>query len=237
MQRFFGVQLDLVPALVTVCGLLYLIALALEPRAALQIRGLDFLSPSTRALYVVGQTGRGAFLSGAWWTIFTAVYLHGSLLHIVFNMWWLRSLGAEAQESFGRARFFVLFAASGAGGFLLTCLLGRYPSVGASGSIFGLLGALLVYGRRRGGSWGEALSRQMLQWAVILFIFGLMMERVDNWAHLGGFVTGVLIARRMPGAEQRAEGRGMQALAIGLAVVTVVGFLLSVVRFLPLLRG
>jgi membrane associated rhomboid family serine protease len=106
------------------------------------------------------------------------------------------------------------------------------PSVGASGSIFGLLAALIVYGRRSGGG---MMTRQLWQWAIIMFAFGLFPGlRVNNWAHAGGFVAGWLLAQTMPTSDTR-EGRGVQILALALLVLTAAGFVLSFVNVTSIL--
>ncbi len=231
LSRLFGGRLDLVMLLVGACVLLFALSIALDPAAALRpARPLDILSPSSRALYQLGMTGGLATATGAWWTILTAIYLHGGPLHILFNVMWIRDLGRASEEVFGPARFFVIWTAAGAGGFVLSNLMGAHPTIGASGSIFGLLGAMIAHSRRRGSTMNSMVSRQMIQWAVLLFIFGFMMRGVNNLAHLGGFATGFLMGRVLPGAGERREGRPMQSTAIVLLVVTLVAFALAAVR-------
>ena len=123
-----------------------------------------------------------------WWTPITAIYLHGSLLHsFFFNMMWVRQLGPVVEELFGPFRLFAIFTIAGFTGFLASTLAGHELTLGASGSIFGLLAAAIAYGRRAGS---QLFTRQFLQWAVLLFIMGFVMPGVDNWAHGGGFVGG-----------------------------------------------
>ncbi|HZL85107.1 MAG TPA: rhomboid family intramembrane serine protease [Candidatus Krumholzibacteria bacterium] len=234
LQRLFGHHLQLVPLITITCIVLYVTSIALDLRAALTPSGglMGILSPSSRALFLLGMTGRPALEIGHWWTLLTAVYLHGGLLHIFFNVMWIRQLGTFAEEELGPARFFVLYSLAGAGGFLASSLLGNGPSIGASGSIFGLLGAMISFRRRRGGT-RDVMTQQFVTWAVVLFAFGLFMRGVDNWAHLGGFVTGFAFGHRVRGAHERPEGRGVQLAALGLLVLTLAGFLLSIVRLLP----
>ena len=237
LSSLFGGRLDLVVILMGTCVLLFAFSIALDPAAALRpARPLDILSPSSRALYRLGMTGGWASAAGAWWTILTAIYLHGGPLHILFNVMWIRDLGRAAEDVFGPARFFVVWTAAGAGGFVLSNLVGTYfgdgpsPTIGASGSIFGLLGAMIAHSRRRRSTLGSGVSRQMIQWAVLLFIFGFMMRGVNNLAHLGGFATGFLFGRMLPGAAERREGRTMQITAILLVAATLVAFVLTIVR-------
>ena len=96
--------------------------------------------------------------------------------------------------------------------------------------LFGLgFSVQLMRGERRGASVLPVYLRRL----AVLFAFGLVFPGVDNWAHLGGFVTGFAFGHRVRGARERPEGRGVQLAALGLLVLTLAGFLLSIVRFLP----
>jgi rhomboid protease GluP len=185
---------------------------------------LSILSPGGRALYQLGMTGGLAWQLGWWWTLFTAIYLHGSLLHIVFNVMWIRNLGPAVTEVFGPARAFVLFNLGGAFGFLVSNVMTNAPTIGASGSIFGLLGALIVYGRRRGSS---MMSQQLWQWAIVLFVFGFLMPGINNWAHAGGFAGGWGCAYLMGFIDEQRESTAMVLLALAFIAVTVIGIILS----------
>jgi rhomboid protease GluP len=225
LQRVVGSHLDLISLIVATCVTLYVIALLLQPEAITQPRGLlSLLSPGTRALYQLGMTGGLAWQLGWWWTLFTAIYLHGSVLHILFNVMWIRNLGPPVSEMFGPGRAFVIFNVAGAFGFLVSNVMGNAPTIGASGSIFGLLAALIVYGRRRGSS---MMSQQMWQYAIVLFIFGFLMPGINNWAHGGGFVGGWVAAYLMGFIDEQRESSWMLLLALGFIAVTLVGIGLS----------
>ena len=225
LQRLVGHNLDLFSLIVASCVTLYAIALLLQPEAITQLRGmLSILSPGGRALYQLGMTGGLAWQLGWWWTLFTAIYLHGSLLHIVFNVMWIRNLGPAVTEVFGTARAFVLFNLGGAFGFLVSNVMTNTPTIGASGSIFGLLGALIVYGRRRGSS---MMSQQLWQWAIVLFVFGFLMPGINNWAHAGGFAGGWGCAYLMGFIDEQRESTAMVLLALAFIAVTLIGIILS----------
>jgi rhomboid protease GluP len=227
LQRLFGLKLDLVSLIVTCCITLYVTSLVLQPEALLEVGGLfSFLSPGQRALYQLGMTGGIAWQQGWWWTLLSAIYLHGSVLHIFFNVMWIRSLGPMVTDAYGPARAFVLFSLAGVAGFLLSNSLSRNPSIGASGAIFGLLAAMIVYGRKRGGT---AMTMQFWQWAIIMFAMGFVMSGVNNWAHAGGFAGGWVTAEAMQFSEKR-ESRAVQLLALALIGLTVAGFVLSFIK-------
>ncbi len=238
LQRWFGRQLDLIPMIVTACIVLYVASLALDPRAVLASVSLsnffNLLAPGQRALYQLGMTGGLAWQQGWWWTVLTAIYLHGSLLHIFFNLMWVRDLGPVVTQAYGPARAFVIFTIAGALGFLVSNLVGGSPTIGASGSIFGLLAALIVYARRTGHSMMKA---QLWQWAIILFAFGFFMSGVNNFAHAGGFAGGWLSAHLMPAQHEKRETPAVQITAIALIVLTAAGVVLSFIKVTAAIMG
>lgn len=191
-MRKLGLQLDFPHLITVVCVGMYVLALALDPSAIFEFRGMNFLAPSNDASFKVGMTGAyPVFAFGRWWTVITAIYLHGGLLHIGFNVMWIRQLAPVVEDLYSPMRLFVIFTVAGVTGFIASAVMGSGFTLGASGSIFGLLAAAIVYGRRVGSN---MFTRQFMQWAVILFIFGLVFPGVDNWAHGGGFVGGYATA-------------------------------------------
>jgi len=235
LQRLVGGRLDLDAVVIAGCVALYLLALALQPEAIFRPRSLlSILSPGPRALYMLGMTSGPVWHAGWWWTLLTAIYLHGGLLHIFFNLMWVRQLGPAVTSVYGPGRSFILFSLSGALGFLLSNLASGAPTVGASGSIFGLLAALLVYGRRRHVS---LLTAQLWQYAVVLFVLGFVMPGVNNWAHFGGFAGGWLAASLMRFDDERRETPWVQLAALALLALTVAGVILSLVSAGRILIG
>jgi len=229
LQRLLGGGLDLTNAITIACVVLYVISLALDPSALLQIRGIfDLLSPSGLSLFRLGMTGGYAMALGHWWTLCTAVFLHGSAIHILFNMAIMRRYLPMVADLYGNARAFIIFMVAGIAGFALSNLLGAPNTIGASGAIFGLLGALISYGHRTGQSY---VTGQLWTSAILMFVMSFMMSRsVNNWAHAGGFAGGWVAAQLMPTTHQR-EGMLVIGLAGTLALVTLAGFVLSFVLF------
>jgi rhomboid protease GluP len=211
------------------CVGLYVVSLLVDPGAVLRPRGmLAVFAPSAQALWALGATGSLAWELGRWWTVLTAIYLHGGVLHILFNLLWIRQLGPAIEELFGPARFVVIFTTAGALGFLVSNTTGIPFTVGASGSTFGLLGALVAYGAKRGGTVGRLVMREYAVWAVILFVYGLLPGTgVNNWAHAGGFAGGFGAGWLLALAERRAESPLDHLLASALIVLTVVAFALT----------
>ena len=238
LQRALGRGLSVTGLIIQTCIALYVIGLLLDIGAVLHPEGgvLSLLSPSSRALFQTGMTGGPAWRAGLYWTLLTAIFLHGGLLHIFFNLLWVRQLMPQIEEFYGSARAFIIFTVSGAAGFLMSNLIVNTSTIGASGSIFGLVAAAIVYGRRHGGTWGQVVVRQLWQTAILMFVMGFVISGVNNWAHLGGFVGGFAIAELMARARPR-EGRAAVFVAAGLALATLGGFIASFVIVTRALMG
>jgi len=232
LNKLFGTKIDILALIPTACIALYVLSLLLDLESALNTGGglFGMLSPGMSALFSLGMTVSLPQLSTPWWTVFTSIYLHDGLLHILFNIMWIRQLGPQVGEFYGPARFFIIYTAGGVLGFVISNMLSGAPTMGASGSIFGLFGALIVYGRWHGGSLAM-MTRQVWQWAIVLLIFGFMMSRVNNYAHIGGFVGGYLSARLLVSGTNRGEGRIVILIALLCVVVTALGFGLSFYSF------
>jgi rhomboid protease GluP len=210
---------------------LYVLAVAIDLRAALSPRGfMNLLAPSNRALFTLGMTGGVAWAQGHWWTLLSATFLHGGILHIVFNVMWIRSLGPEVEAIYGSARAFLIFVLAGAAGFLASNYVGGAPTIGASGAIFGLLAALIAHGRRAGRS---LMTAQVWSWALVLFVFGFLMPGVNNLAHGGGFAGGYAAALAFGSGVRGQEGPGTQILAVAAALLALFAVVLSAWTFGP----
>ncbi|MGN0992658.1 MAG: rhomboid family intramembrane serine protease [Bacilli bacterium] len=132
---------------------------------------------------------------GQYYRLFTSMFIHANLFHILFNMYALYLLGAQAEGFFGKGKFLVIYILSGISGSLLSILLNQGAvSVGASGAIFGILGALLYFGYNNRVYLGNTLIREIVPVIIINLAFGFMMTGVDNFAHIGGLIGGITTA-------------------------------------------
>lgn len=227
LLRRLGQDLGFVELVIGGCALLYLATL-LADTAHLSVGGGGFslLSPSRESLFLFGASGAGpVLLYGRWWTLLSAGWLHGGLLHIVFNMLWLRQLAPAVAEYYGPARMVLVYTVAGVAGFglstvgpvflpfLAPVLGGGGMTVGASAPIFGLLGALVWYGRRVSG----AVGRQAWMFAALLFAFGFVWAHTggntDNWAHIGGFLGGLAVAALLNPLKPERVDHAIAALA------------------------
>src|SRR5206468_9032661 len=134
------------------------------------------------------------YIRHEWYRLITAMFLHGGLIHIGFNMMSLMQLGPALEELYGSARYFFLYVVTGAFGFLISAAFGNY-SLGASGALLGLVGAMLAVTTKRGGSFMRELRSRLISSVVILFMLGFAGMGLDNTAHFAGLASGFVIGK------------------------------------------
>jgi rhomboid protease GluP len=202
---------------------IYVISLLLNPSGfGLTLNPLTFLSPSGPILELLGATGRVPIEAyQRYWTLISANYLHGGILHIFFNMAAFRQLGLLVAREYGVYRMFVIYILGGVIGFFVSYLASVSWTIGASASVCSLAGALLYYGKSRGGVYGRTLYRQIGIWVVLLFIFGILLPVINNWAHGGGIAAGIGLGFVLGYQERKKENIFHKLLAGGLAVLTL----------------
>ena len=193
------------------------LAMALASRSVIDFAGLD--------LRPWGANFGPLTLSGQWWRLFTYMFVHGGILHIAFNMWCLWDLGALCESLYGRWTYAAVYVMCGVGGGIASVAWNpRVLSVGASGAIFGLAGALIAsfyLGEFSLPSFAlKGTLRSLLFFAGFNIFFGTMMSGVDNACHFGGLgiglVLGALIAKIAP---QQDVLRRAGVLTVGALIV------------------
>lgn len=195
---------------------------------------------------LLGMKINELILSGQVWRLVTPMFLHGSLLHIAFNMYALVIIGLPLERRFGHVRFLLLYVAGAFAGNVFSFLLTENPSLGASTAIFGLLGAEAVFlyrNRELFGRQARTALTNILQVAVINLLIGLS-PGIDNWGHLGGLFGGLLFTW-FGGPLLRMEGlyplyhvedeRGPAAAFAAFGLVLVSFGALAALRFLGML--
>jgi rhomboid protease GluP len=165
-----------------------------------------------------------------WWTILTSSSLHGGIRHIAFNMMALHQLGPFVTHEYGTARFLIIYVVSGIAGFVLSYLVGIHYTLGASASVCGLIGAILYYGKSRGGSFGTAIYRQAMGWIIGLILFGLLLPGINNWAHGGGIAAGIAVGFALGYEERQRETLPHRVIAALFALVTAGAVLFTVIQ-------
>ena len=134
-----------------------------------------------------------AVRAGQYYRLFTAAFIHGGLLHLVVNMYSLYIVGSQVESYMGKFKFCLIYLFSALAGSLLSITVSSYASVGASGAIFGLLGSLLYFGYHYRVYLGNVLRSQIIPLIIVNLLLGFMVPGIDNFAHIGGLIGGVLM--------------------------------------------
>lgn len=239
LLRRLGNDFGFLSLVVYGCSALYMISVVLTLMVGGNVMGrglFSILSPGQFAITLLGVSGAyPVFVERRWWTVLSAGWLHGGALHILFNMMAFRQIAPAIADIYGGPRMVIIYTISSACGFLLSSLAGRFMpplpilggasfTLGASAAIFGLLGALMHYGRRGGSS---MMRSQVTSYVVTMFIFGLIMPGIDNYAHAGGFLGGYLASAWLDPLKPERVNHMIGALAC--LVATALAILASIV--------
>jgi rhomboid protease GluP len=198
---------QLVKTIITLNIVMFIVSIVIDPRlGSLNFNPFHFLSPSNQSLLILGSTGTiPVFQLHRWWSLMAANYLHGGLLHILFNMIAIRQLAPLAIQEFGINRTIILYTLGGVGGFFISTLAGVQLTIGASAALCSLIGAILYYGKSRGGIYGKNILSQVGGWAIGIAIFGFMVPGINNWGHGGGMLIGALLGHFLGYSEKTKE--------------------------------
>jgi rhomboid protease GluP len=202
---------------------IYVISLLLNPKGfGLALNPLTFLSPSGQILELLGATGKVPIDAyQRYWTLVSANYLHGGILHIFFNMVAFHQLGLLVSREYGAYRMFIIYTVGGVIGLFISYLAAVPWTIGASASVCSLAGALLYYAKSRGGVYGRALYKQIGIWVIILFLFGIMVPMINNWGHGGGLAAGIGLGFLLGYQERKKENVFHKLLAGSCAIITI----------------
>jgi len=132
----------------------------------------------------------------------------------------LAQLGPFILQEFGIYRFFNIYILAGIAGFIVSLIFGVPFTIGASASLCGLIGAIIYYGKSRGGYYGEAIYKQAMGWVAGLVIFGILISGINNWAHGGGLLSGIGLAYIMGYNDQKPESAWHKNLAAATILIT-----------------
>lgn len=245
LLRSLGTDLGFVPFITATCATVYVLSL-FASGGNIRMDGLfGLLGPSTASLFLFGATSPlFVFGAGRWWTILSASWLHGGLLHIVMNMLALRQLGPAVAELYGPGRMVIIYTAGGVAGFLLSVLWGMFLppipflggggslTMGASACITGLLGAIYYYGHRGGSSMARSYAVNSILMIVVQGIF--LQGIINNLAHLGGFAGGYVASRVLdPLKPERGDHIAIALVCLAVSLLSVAASVLTGLSFLP----
>jgi membrane associated rhomboid family serine protease len=185
-----------------------------------------FVSPSVGDVVRWGGTFGYNILHGEWWRLVTAVFVHIGIIHIAFNMYVFWGLGLIAERLLGRWNFLATYLLTGIAGNVLSLLLKpNIVGAGASGAIFGIAGvliAVLQFGRLNvPNEQLKPLKQEVVKLALYNLLIGAVVARINNIAHLGGLIYGLLLGLLFAWSTRFDSGTRLKIQRIGLAVATV----------------
>lgn len=165
-----------------------------------------------------------AIQEGQWWRLVTSAFLHGSLIHIAFNMALLYAFGAQLERGFGSARFLLMYAGSLFGGALAVMLFNwAQPTLGASGAVLGLAGAFGLALHERGI---PPQQSPIFGLVILNLALPLLMPGISFWGHFGGVAAGVLIAYLLIWLPRRSRGTSAASgVSMGTGAMVMMGAL------------
>lgn len=223
LVRVYLSPTHIIRAIIMVNSFFFAISILLNPTTMnLSINPFTLFSPSNKILLLLGATGTIPIDQfHRWWTLVSASYLHGGILHIFFNMVVLRQIAPLILQEYGFNRTVILYTLGGMIGFYVSYLVGVPFTIGASASLFALIGSILYYGKSRGGVYGQIIFKQIIGWVIGLFLFGLLVPGINNWAHGGGLGGGILLGFLLGYKERKKETYSHKILANFCIVLTI----------------
>ena len=214
---------ELVRFLVTANIVLYITSLFMAPgQVSFNLNPMAFLSPSIGVLFKLGASGTfPVFAEDRWWTLITANYLHGSLLHLLFNVSALRAVGKINNEIYTPSRLFLIYFLGGLFSMAVSSLAGIPLTLGASGAVCALIGSM-SYNEWR-ASKGNLKMRiaSVGIWVALIVITGLVLPNVNNWAHGVGFVSGFVLGALFWTQSTESETKIFPVAAVSCMLLTI----------------
>ena len=192
------------------------------------------------ALSRLGARRTDLILHGEVWRLVMPIFLHGSLMHIIMNSWVLMDLGPTLEELYGSARYLFLYIVIGIFSFMVSAWWHPFGiSIGASGSLMGLIGLMIAITKRHGGVLAEMYRKQLVRWVVYIFVFGFFIGGIDNAAHLGGLVAGYLLGRVFEPHQPMNASERQRAYLLGwsAALVVLASFAAMLMQFFRATQG
>lgn len=133
-------------------------------------------------------------LNGEYYRLLSCIFMHGGIIHLLCNMYCLYVIGPQVESFFGKIKYIVIYLLSGIIGSLMSLAITNSISLGASGAIFGLLGSILYFGYHYRVYLSQAIKSQIIPLIVLNLFLGFILNGVDNAAHIGGLIGGILVS-------------------------------------------
>jgi membrane associated rhomboid family serine protease len=226
--RFFYDQLNKVTPKVFVYKILLQLNIAVF--ALIVLQGADIINPSGEILYAWGANYGPSTVNGQWWRLLSSMFLHGGVLHLAFNMYALKILGPIVEKIFGNVGFLLIYLFSGLCGSFASVYSNTGSSVGASGAICGIFGALIGFMVFKRSSIPKEISSSIFRNAALVILLnafiGFGVSQIDNSAHLGGLLSGFVVVSFMGLSLKGVTSQRRQKKNISLVVLAVFLFMI-----------
>lgn len=185
------------------------------------IYGYDYV------IYKYGMFG-GGIKSGEYYRLITSMFLHGGIIHLFANMYSLYVIGSQIESFFGKTKYLIIYMISGICGGLLSSIFNiNSISVGASGALFGLLGSIMYFGYYYRTYLGNVIRSQILPIIVINLAIGFMTPGIDNFAHIGGLIGGVMSTMMVGVPDKESKQDKINGLIVLTVFVIFIMYLIS----------
>ena len=165
---------------------------------------------------------------GQYYRLITGMFLHGGILHLLFNMYALYIIGMQLESFLGKAKYLIVYLLSGIGASMLSIFFSNSFSVGASGAIFGLMGALLYFGYHYRVYLDSVVKSQIIPLIVLNLILGFTLSGIDNWAHIGGLVSGILATMAVGVKYKSTKFEMINGIILYLIYIVFIGYMVFV---------
>ena len=165
---------------------------------------------------------------GQYYRLITGMFLHGTILHLLFNMYALYIIGMQLESFLGKAKYLIVYLLSGIGASMLSIFFSNSFSVGASGAIFGLMGALLYFGYHYRVYLDSVVKSQIIPLIVLNLILGFTLSGIDNWAHIGGLVSGILATMAVGVKYKSTKFEMINGIILYLIYIVFIGYMVFV---------
>ena len=180
-------------------------------------------------IILLGGNAKDLVKSGDYYRLLTCIFLHAGIIHISCNMYSLYVIGSQLESFFGKIRYLIIFLLSGICGSILSIAFSNnnYISIGASGAIFGLLGAIVYFGYHYRVYLGNVLKNQIIPIIILNLMIGFIISGIDNFAHIGGLIGGLFttMACGVPGKDDKKDRiNGLILLTIYLLFIIYLAF-------------
>jgi len=153
----------------------------------------SILSSDIRVLVFLGAKANSFINNGEYYRLITSMFLHGGLIHLALNMYALNSIGPLIENYFGKVKYLIIYFISGILSSYFSYLFSPSVSIGASGAIFGVLGATLIIAYKNRKRGGKEFLNNIISVIVVNLILGFSIPNVDNFGHIGGLIGGIIV--------------------------------------------